>query len=52
VLNMWGGLVYMRPRATHFTGYGIVVGLMWGLGQHTLLGIVVGFCGASGKTLY
>jgi hypothetical protein len=24
---------------------GIVVGLMWGLGQDTLLGIVVGLCG-------
>jgi hypothetical protein len=31
---------------------GIVVGLMWGLGQDTLLGIVVGLCGASGNTLY
>jgi hypothetical protein len=29
---------------------GIVVGFMWGLGQH--MGIVVGLCGASGKTLY
>jgi hypothetical protein len=25
---------------------------MWGHGQHTLLGIVVGLCGASGNTLY
>jgi hypothetical protein len=25
---------------------------MWGLGQHTLLDIVVGSCGASGNTLY
>jgi predicted alpha/beta hydrolase len=25
---------------------------MWGLGQHTLLGIVVGLRGASGNTLY
>jgi hypothetical protein len=31
---------------------GIVVGLMWGLGQDTLLGIVVGLCEASGNTLY
>jgi hypothetical protein len=30
---------------------GIVVGLMWGLGQDTLLGIVVGLCEASGNTL-
>jgi hypothetical protein len=29
---------------------GIVVGLMWGLGQDTSLGIVVGQCGASGAT--
>jgi hypothetical protein len=25
---------------------------MWGLGQDTLLGIVVGLCGATGNTLY
>jgi hypothetical protein len=25
---------------------------MWGLGQDTLLGIVVGLCGASGNTFY
>jgi hypothetical protein len=31
---------------------GIVVGLMWGLGQDTLLGIVDGLCGTSGNTLY
>jgi hypothetical protein len=30
---------------------GIVVGLMWGLGQDTLLGLV-GLCGTSGNTLY
>jgi hypothetical protein len=72
----------VAPRATHFTGYccwlkcgglwqhtlvGIVVGLMWGLGQdtllgivglfgglwlHTSLGIVVSLCGPSGNTLY
>jgi hypothetical protein len=34
---MWG------PRATHFTGY--CCWFLWGLGQHTLLGIVVGLCG-------
>jgi hypothetical protein len=28
---------------------GIVVGLMWCLGQHTLLGIVVGLCGGFGR---
>jgi hypothetical protein len=28
---------------------GIVVGLMWGLGQDTLLGIVVGLCGCLGR---
>jgi hypothetical protein len=38
-------LVYMGPRATHFTGY--CCWFMWGLGQHTLLGIVVGLSGAS-----
>jgi hypothetical protein len=56
-------LVYVGSRATHFTGYGCW--FMWGLGQHTLLGIVVGhmwftlasgivvgLCGASGNTLY
>jgi hypothetical protein len=42
--------VYMRPRATHITGYCCMVYM--GLGQHTLLGIVVGLCGASGNTLY
>jgi hypothetical protein len=26
--------------------------VMWGFGQQTLLGIVVGLCGASGNTLY
>jgi hypothetical protein len=31
--------VYVGPRATHFTGY--CCWFMWGLGQHTLLGIVV-----------
>jgi hypothetical protein len=30
----------------------IVVGFMWGLGQHTLLGIVVWFTWASGNTHY
>jgi hypothetical protein len=30
---------------------GIVVGLMWGLGRRTSLGVVVGLCGASGNTL-
>jgi hypothetical protein len=43
-------LVYMGPRATHFTGY--CCWFMWGLGQHTLLGIGVGSCGALGNTLY
>jgi hypothetical protein len=52
-----GLLKYVGPQAAHFTGYccwlmwglgqhtllGIVVGFMWGLGQHTLLGIVVWF---------
>jgi hypothetical protein len=40
-------LVYMGPRATHFTGY---CWFMWRLGQHTLwvlllvyVGIVVGY---------
>jgi hypothetical protein len=37
------------PRVTRVLG--IVVGLMWGLGQDTLLGIVVGLCGASSHTL-
>jgi hypothetical protein len=32
-------LVYVGPRARHFTGY--CCWFMWGLGQHTLLGIVV-----------
>jgi hypothetical protein len=77
-------LVYMGPRATHFTGYccwfnkvvgpqaahftgyccwfmwglgqhtllGIIVVFMWGLGQHTLLGIVAWFTWASGNTHY
>jgi hypothetical protein len=31
---------------------GIVVGLCWGLGRQTSLGIVVSLCGASGNTLY
>jgi hypothetical protein len=57
-------LVYVGPRATHFTGYCcwltkvcgasgntlywvlLLVYVGWGLGQHTLLGIVVGLCGA------
>jgi hypothetical protein len=38
----------VRPRVRHFTGY--CCWLMWGLGQHTLPGIVVGLC-ASGNTL-
>jgi hypothetical protein len=33
------------PRVTRVLG--IAVGLMWGLGQDTLLGIVVDLCGAS-----
>jgi hypothetical protein len=37
----------VEPRATHFTGY--CCWLMWGHGQHTLLGSVVGLC-ASGDT--
>jgi hypothetical protein len=41
-------LAYVGPRARHFTGY--CCWLMWGLGQHTLLDIVVGLC-ASGNTL-
>jgi hypothetical protein len=48
-------LVYVGPRVTHFTGYccwpmclrqhftGYCCWFMWGLGQHTLLGIVVGY---------
>jgi hypothetical protein len=60
--------VYVVPRATHFTGYccwftkvcgasvthitGHCCWLMWGLGQHALLGIVVGFTWASGNTHY
>jgi hypothetical protein len=43
-------LVCVGARATHFTGY--CCWFMWGLGQHTLLDIVVGLCGASGNTLY
>jgi hypothetical protein len=37
-------LVYVGPRATHLTGY---CWFMWHLGQHILLGIVVGLglCG-------
>jgi drug/metabolite transporter (DMT)-like permease len=36
-------LVYVGPQATHpYSGY---CWLMWRLGQHTLLGIVVGLCG-------
>jgi hypothetical protein len=54
-------LVYVGPRATHFNGYCccfMCLGqhitwyccwFMWGLGQHTLLGIV-GLCGTSGNT--
>jgi hypothetical protein len=36
-------LVYVGPRATHFTGY--CCWFTWGLGQHTLLDIVDGSCG-------
>jgi hypothetical protein len=36
-------LVYVGPQATHFTGY--YCWFMWGLGQHTSMGIVVGLCG-------
>jgi hypothetical protein len=57
-------LTYVGPRARHFTGYccwfdvgprarhvtGYCCWLMWGLGQRTLLGIVVGLC-APGNTL-
>jgi hypothetical protein len=32
---------YVAPRATHFTGY--CCSFMMGFGQHTLLGIVVGY---------
>jgi hypothetical protein len=42
-------LVYVGPRATHFTVYSCW--FMWGLGQHTLLGIVIGSCGAMGTLL-
>jgi hypothetical protein len=47
VIVVW---VYVGPRATHFTGYCCLV--YAGLGQHTLLGIVVGLCGALDNTLY
>jgi hypothetical protein len=58
---MWGSLMYVGPGATHLLGcyftwglgqrtlLGIVVDLMWGLGQHTLQGIVVGLCGGLGR---
>jgi hypothetical protein len=52
------------PRAPHLLGIVVislrgasgntlywVLLLMWGLGQHTSLGIVVGLCGASGNSL-
>jgi hypothetical protein len=54
-------LIYVGPRATHFGGYCCwFVGpratqltgycrFMWHLGQHTLLGIVVGLCGGFGQ---
>jgi hypothetical protein len=42
-------LAYAGPR--EHTLLCIVVSLMWGFGQHTSLGIVVGLCGASGNTL-
>jgi hypothetical protein len=37
--------VYVGLQATHFTGY--CCWFTWGLGQHTLLDIVVALCGAS-----
>jgi hypothetical protein len=47
-------LVYVGPRATHFTGYCCWFTKVCGacLRQHTLLSIVVGLCGVSGNTLY
>jgi hypothetical protein len=43
-------LVYVGPWATHLTGH--CCWFTWDLGQHTLLGIVVGLRRASGNTLY
>jgi hypothetical protein len=42
-------LVYVGSRSTHFTGH--CCWIMWGLGQHTLLGIDVGPWGLGQHTL-
>jgi hypothetical protein len=50
VIRIRGAVYNVGTRATHVPG--IVVNFTWGLGQHTLVGIVVGLMWASGKTLY
>jgi hypothetical protein len=43
---------YIQEQNGQHTHYWVLLLVYVGLGQHTLLGIAVGLCGALGNTLY